>query len=645
MARNLKLFLALLLVTSVAHGQVLLSKFGPVSGVLVGTANQPQTAAATIADLQPILSTTPGLVLNSATGGSKGAGTINATGLYVNGSAVGVGGGAVSSVGISVPSGGCFGTSGSPVTSSGTLGVTLSGTTSQYVDGTGGCQTTAIGANPTGLIGLTAVNGTATTFARSDGHSALDQSISPTWTGAHSFNGGFTVGAASSVAVVNSTTATNAATVLFERGGTAFAQVSNEGTAGGINVGSSVGDLSVQVRNHNFGLSTNSGTSIALGVSAAGNVTVAAPSSGTSLSVTGFANSNAVAINGPSTTGQSFGVQINAGTNSSDRALRIQNAAGTANYFGVAGDGSWFAGPLGLSSMAMTAAGNVTIGAPSSGVSLTVSSPTATNRVAVFDSAQANGPYVAWTDSGTDVGYVGNSASVITGGASPDLAISATGAHQLILGTNSTSRVTIGGAGNVTVAAPSSGVAFSATSAVGNSDSADVVSTAATGQSFGLSVSAGTNVSDAALRVFNKGFASQLFIVAGDGSAVIGSPTGGAKGVGSLNAQSMFVQGVPVVTGAGSNQQIASVVGTCSGGGCTAVNAKGISTTITRNSAGNYTVTFSPPFSAQPSCVASANGTAGGIGTFTIGGTSSGTVITYVAAVATDMQWNLVCTG
>jgi hypothetical protein len=42
-------------------------------------------------------------------------------------------------------------------------------------------------ANPTGTIGLTAVNGTATSAIRSDGAPALSQAISPTWTGTHIF--------------------------------------------------------------------------------------------------------------------------------------------------------------------------------------------------------------------------------------------------------------------------------------------------------------------------------------------------------------------------------------------------------------------------------------------------------------------------
>lgn len=57
-------------------------------------------------------------------------------------------------------------------------------------------------ANPTGTIGLTAVNGTAASFMRSDGTPALSQAIVPTWTGVHTFsalpvfNAGVTVNAA-----------------------------------------------------------------------------------------------------------------------------------------------------------------------------------------------------------------------------------------------------------------------------------------------------------------------------------------------------------------------------------------------------------------------------------------------------------------
>lgn len=56
------------------------------------------------------------------------------------------------------------------------------------------------GANPTASVGLSAVNGVATTFLRSDGAPALDQGITPTWTGAHAFSNTITQTSASATA-------------------------------------------------------------------------------------------------------------------------------------------------------------------------------------------------------------------------------------------------------------------------------------------------------------------------------------------------------------------------------------------------------------------------------------------------------------
>lgn len=53
------------------------------------------------------------------------------------------------------------------------------------------------GANPTALAGLTAVNGSAATFLRSDGAPALDQTIAPTWTGQHTFTASIGLGISS----------------------------------------------------------------------------------------------------------------------------------------------------------------------------------------------------------------------------------------------------------------------------------------------------------------------------------------------------------------------------------------------------------------------------------------------------------------
>lgn len=54
--------------------------------------------------------------------------------------------------------------------------------TGKIIVGSGGSA-----GNPTASIGLSTINGAATTFMRSDAAPALDQSITPTWTGVHSW--------------------------------------------------------------------------------------------------------------------------------------------------------------------------------------------------------------------------------------------------------------------------------------------------------------------------------------------------------------------------------------------------------------------------------------------------------------------------
>ena len=76
------------------------------------------------------------IVVGAPTGGATGTGTINATGFYINGVALAA----------------------------------------------------ATAGNPSALVGLSAINGAAVTFMRSDAAPALNVGISPTWTGSHTFS-------------------------------------------------------------------------------------------------------------------------------------------------------------------------------------------------------------------------------------------------------------------------------------------------------------------------------------------------------------------------------------------------------------------------------------------------------------------------
>lgn len=75
-----------------------------------------------------------------------------------------------------------------------TLGIVDSADAAAWRANIGAGTSSALGANPTATIGLTAVDGTAGTFTRSDAAPALSQAISPTWTGTHVFSGAASTG-------------------------------------------------------------------------------------------------------------------------------------------------------------------------------------------------------------------------------------------------------------------------------------------------------------------------------------------------------------------------------------------------------------------------------------------------------------------
>jgi hypothetical protein len=92
-----------------------------------------------------------------------------------------LGSGVQTALGLPTNSTGGFPTINGSLTSGNCLKWSLTG----IQDGGSTCGVSA--ANPSATIGLTAVNGTASTFMRSDAAPAISQAISPTWTGNHTF--------------------------------------------------------------------------------------------------------------------------------------------------------------------------------------------------------------------------------------------------------------------------------------------------------------------------------------------------------------------------------------------------------------------------------------------------------------------------
>jgi len=113
---------------------------GGTGGTTQATARAGIAAAASGSNADiTALTNAAGIQIGAPTAGAQGAGTINATGLFINGVGVGTGSGSVTSVAMTVPS--FLSVTGSPVTTSGTLAVSLSGTALPVANGGTG-QTT-----------------------------------------------------------------------------------------------------------------------------------------------------------------------------------------------------------------------------------------------------------------------------------------------------------------------------------------------------------------------------------------------------------------------------------------------------------------------------------------------------------------------
>lgn len=215
--------------------------------------------------------------------------------------------------------------------------------------------TVPLAANPSGLIGLAAVNGSAGTWERSDATHALNQGIAPTWTGYHIFS----VGSETFGAVNPSIGQTGV--YLSSRGSLGIIDLVN--AAGGTNAkgiamyADSGGNFNIGTSNDTFTsgdsiLSSNrsgvSITSISLGngidkssITLNGPVTIPAPA-GTNIAESVQSASSAIGINIKS-----------GGISSNDNPLLIQTNGG-ANLLQIRGDGNIFAAGLISSTAAQT---------------------------------------------------------------------------------------------------------------------------------------------------------------------------------------------------------------------------------------------------------------------------------------------------
>lgn len=311
-----------------------------------------------------------------------------------------------------------------------------------------------------------------------------------------------------------------------------------------------------------FSVADNTGVSLGFSGSPwmtlvqAGGVTFAQPvafsaGSGISASFQGVANQYAVNVVGSSTSGQSFGESIKAGTTSADVALLIQNQATTATFLALFGNGQGQLGPSSALGLSWSAAGNFSLVPPTSGAWLTLADAvTSPPPALVLGSALGRGSLMQFLGSSAAQGknwLVGNQFNL---GDTFEITPSTANGGS----TFTTPAFKITGSGAATFNTPTSGIALTA-KGLNNNFTAVISASTTSGQSFGLDVLGGTNSSDEALQVNNAANSLSYFIVLGDGSVTVGSPAGGGQGVGSINAVSMFQNGGPVYSGIPQNAQ------------------------------------------------------------------------------------------
>jgi hypothetical protein len=332
--------------------------------------------------------------------------------------------------------------------------------------------------NPSASIGLTAINGVSANWMHADAAPALSQAIAPTWTGLHTFSGSqagpFAIGTLFNPAFVANASSRADAVLSVPSTGAAAAYTIPQ----------------MEAFEAQFG-TKGSGSTIT--------------------NLMGFRAD--ATLGGVATNGYGFRSDLAAASGQWNFY-----AGGTAPNFL---QGTTTIGPPGSSAEGLHVVGN------------------GTNQVATFDAAAGNqtiivnsngatGPYIAFNRSGTTFGYVGNSG--VLGGTLDNLALRGVTGIDLLTNNGAHVAASIVAAGNVTVFAPSSGVAFAIAGIAGALFAAQALQVASpntASNSNGIRVLAGTNSADSQLVLTNAANSINHWIFYGDGGLVSDGASGG----------------------------------------------------------------------------------------------------------------------
>lgn len=231
-------------------------------------------------------------------------------------------------------------------------------------------------ANPSAVIGLSAINGAALTAMSSDSAPRLSQSIIPTWTGLHTFSAGLTVSGGTVTIGTHTLTLSANATVGGTNTGDQIIPASANPTA-------KVGTTAINGVASTF-MTSDSAPAIDLTFAPTWTGThtfsknVVINGTTTALAVNGAASAFTGFFTASSSVNNSLGVLIRGGTTANDEALLVQNQSGSVSFMEFFGDGHGFLGASSSAGVSWNTAGAMTFSAAVQAptVTLTTATPT-----------------------------------------------------------------------------------------------------------------------------------------------------------------------------------------------------------------------------------------------------------------------------